>query len=213
MAFQPENGAPYTPQVIYQAPRVSASGGGDGPTRTARTSSSSSGGGSRAASVKKRQQKKAQTKVKDASGTSLVTNDATGFGLKRPYLLWNAYSTNNETNPAAAPTTSTTSGAFVSLLTLANEPQHPLLRVRFIVVTGAATTGEVRIVDRATGTVLGGPLVVGAAATVESSFDATLIAPTLSGAGAPYKVDMQARVTGGANSIALLVVYAIGIGT
>lgn len=173
----------------------------------------SSGSTNRVSSVVRRAAKKQQTAVKDTSGTVLLANDATGFGLKRPYLLWHVYSSNLETSPAASPTTSTTSGTFVNVLTVANEPQHPLLRVRVLAVTGAATSGEVRLVDRTSGTVLAGPLVVGIAASVEANLDATLVAPTLSGAGAPYKVDVQARITAGANPIGVLVVYAIGIGS
>lgn len=199
MSFQPETGAPYTPAVIYGGSVAKSTGSTSARTRTN--------------SVKKRATQKQQTKVKDASGTNLIVNDATGFGLKRPYLLWNSYAKNLEANPAATPITSTTSVTMVSLITCASEPQHPLIRVRLIAVTGAGTTGEVRLVDRTSGTVISGLQVIGAASSLEFNLDGTLISPTLSGAGAPYKVDVQARTTGGANSIAVLVVYAVGIGT
>jgi hypothetical protein len=169
----------------------------------------SGGSTNRAAAVNRRSAKKKQTKVKDSSGTNLITNDASGFGLKRPYLAWNSYPTAQETTPAA----STGSGTFTALLTCAVEPQHPRIRVRVRAVTGAATSGEVRLLDRATGQVIAGPLVVGLATAVESSLDGTLVAPSLSGAGAPMKVDVQARITAGASTIGVLIIYVVGIGT
>ncbi len=177
--------------------------------------STTSGGSSRTRSTarSRRAAKRNQKSVRDQSGTNLVTNDASGFGLNRPYLPWNVYATNLETAPGAAPVTSTTSGAFVALLTCATEPQHPRIRVRIRAVTGAGTAGEVRLRDRATGQVLGAILVVGTAATVETNLDRTLVAPALTGTGAPMKVDVEARITAGANTIAVLVVYAIGIGS
>lgn len=202
MAYDPAGGGPVSnPSVSYA---TTAGGGG------AKQQAVKSGGGNRTGSVSNRKNRKAQTsKVKDAgSGTGLITNDKT-FGLDRPYLAWNTYPTAEE----SAPTVTTTSGSFVSLLTCAIEPQHPRIRVRVSATTGAATTGEVRLVDRATGTVLAGPLLVGAAATVEGNLDGVLIAPTLSGAGAPMKVDVQARRTAGANTIGVVVIYAVGIGS
>jgi hypothetical protein len=156
-----------------------------------------------------------QKVVRGSDAVALVTNDSSGFGLQRPYIPWFTYATNLETNPAAAAVVSTTSGSFVQLLTCAIEPQHPRIRVRVRVVTGAGTSGEVRLRDRLTGQVLVGTgvLVVGVASTVESNLDGTLVAPILTGAGAAMKVDVEARTTAGANSIAVLVVYAIGIGT
>ena len=147
--------------------------------------------------------------VKDQSGTTLIANDSTGFGLKRPYLEWHAYPTAQETTPVD----STSSGSFVSLVTVSNEPQHPRIRVRVRAVTGAATSGEVRLVDRATGQVIAGPLVVGLATAVESNLEGALVAPTLSGGGAPMRVDVQARTTAGANTIGVLVMHAVGVGT
>lgn len=211
MAFSPENGAvPKVPSISY-APGASAKAR----SQPARASSGGSSRSStnRAGSVAKRQQKNTTTKPRDqASGQALIAQDES-FGLKRPYIPWNVYPTNLETTPAGPGVTDTTSGTFVSLLTCASEPQHARLRVRVLAKTGAATTGEVRLVDRGTGTVLFGPVVVGAASTVESNLDGTLIAPTLSGAGAPMKVDVEARTTGGGSNIGVLVVYAVGIGT
>lgn len=205
MAYDPAGGGPVSNPAVSYA--VTAGGGG---SKSQATRASSGGGSNRSGSVSKRKDRKAQTsKTKDVgSGTGLVTNDKT-FGLDRPYLAWNTYPTAEETTPAV----STTSGSFVSLLTCAVEPQHPRIRVRVLGKTGAATTGEVRLVDRATGTVLAGPLVVGSAATVEGNLDGVLVAPTLSGAGAPMKVDVQARTTGGASSIGVLIIYAVGIGS
>jgi hypothetical protein len=150
-----------------------------------------------------------QAAVADASGTNLITNDATGFGLNRPYLPWNVYPTANE----AAPPQTTTSGSFGSLLTCSNEPQHPKIRVRVRVVNGAGTSSEVRLTDRVTGTVLSSVLVVGSGSTVESDLEGSLVAPSLAGAGAPMRVDVQARRTGGANSVAVLVLHALGKGS
>lgn len=209
MAFSPENGS------VPSNPTISYSVGNSSSARSQATQSSGGSGGTtnRAASVRKRQTKIKTTKPRDqTSGQALISQDVS-FGLNRPYLLWNGYAFNLEVNPAATPSFSTTSGTFVSLITFANEPQHARLRVRARVVMGATTTGEVRLVDRNTGTVINGPLVIGSGATVEQNLDATLIAPTLAGVGAPMKVDLQARVTSGANTIAVLVVYAIGIGT
>ena len=203
MAYDPAGGGPVSnPQVSY----ATTAGGGGSKTQAVKSSGSST----RTASVAARNDRKATTsKTKDVgSGTGLVTNDK-AFGLDRPYLAWNVYPTAQETTPAVT----TTSAAFVALLTCAIEPQHPRIRVRVLAKTGAGTSGEVRIVDRATGTVLAGPLVVGAAATVEDNLDGTLVDPTLSGAGAPMRVDVQARRTGGANDIGVLIIYAVGIGS
>lgn len=194
MANEPGSGgggAPSTPSVTYAD---NATGG--------------TGGGTRSSSVQKRQTSRTQKVVADTSGTQLIGADAAGFGLNRPYLMWRSYRTVEETTPAD----STTSGSFVALVTLASEPQHPKIRVRVRVITGAGTSGEVRLRDRATGQVIAGPLVVGTATTVEATLEGSLINPTLSGAGAPMKVDVEARTTAGANSIAVLVLYALGKG-
>lgn len=213
MAFSPENGSvPSTPGISYapgaspaarsQPSRSSSGGGGGG-------GGGSGGSTNRAGSVQKRQQKIATTKPRDqASGQALVAQDEV-FGLKRPYIPWHVYDSDDETTPSKT----TVSGTFVSLFTAAMEPHHARIRVRVKVVMGLTTAGEVRLVDRATGTVINGPLVVASGTTVETNLDATLLNPTLSGAGAPMKVDVQGRVTGGANSLGLLVVYAVGIGT
>ena len=61
--------------------------------------------------------------------------------------------------------------------------------------------------------VIGSVLVVGVATTVEDGLEGALVAPTLFGAGAPMKVDVEARITAGASTIAVLIVYAVGVGT
>lgn len=184
-----DGGAASTPSVTYAA---SASGAPS----------------NRAASAKARKASRSQKKIADTSGTELVGADAAGFGLNRPYLQWRVYPSVQETTPAEF----TGSGAFVSLLTVAAEPQHPSIRVRVRVVTGAGTSGEVRLRDRATGTVIAGPLVVGIATAVEGSLEGALVAPTLAGAGAPMRVDVEARITAGASTIGVLVLYALGKG-
>lgn len=191
-------GAPPLPQVTY-ASRITSSG----------TVQVSSGTGSRAAARVKRTQQQAAKSATDQSGTNLNANDASGFGLNRPFHLWNVYPTTSE----AAPPVSTTSGSFASLHTISSEPQHPKLRVRVRVVNGAGTSAEVRLIDRASGAAISSTLVVGSAATVESDLDGTLVSPTLSGSGAPMRVDVQARRTGGANTVAVLVMHAFGKGT
>lgn len=211
MAYDPAGGGPVSNPGISYAP---SAGGGSSPNGASKPSGGGGGAGStnRGGSVKRRQDKKAN-KTRDAgSGTALITNDKV-FGLDRPYLLWNTYAFNNEAAPGDAPAYSTTSATFVQLAVCANEPQHPRLRVRFRAVTGAGTSGEVRLVDRATGQVLAGPVAVGVASAVEANLDGVLVGPVLSGAGAPMKVDVQARTTAGANTIAVLVVYALGIGS
>jgi hypothetical protein len=202
--YSADGGGPPSQPAITYAPSAK-------PGAASSSTQRSSGGGTtnRAGSVQRRSAKKKQTSIKDSSGTALITNDASGFGLKRPYIPWTVYPTIEET----VPTKTTTSGTFVSLWTVATEPQHPKVRVRVLAVTGAATSGEVRLVDRATGTVIAGPQVIGLATSLEFTLDATLIAPTLSGAGAPMKVDVQARTTAGASTIGVLVVYVLGIGT
>lgn len=211
MAYSVESGAvPKVPAIAY-APGATAKAR----SQPARASSGGTSRSStnRAGSVAKRQQKITATKPRDqASGQALIAQDES-FGLARPYIPWNVYAANLETTPAGPAVMDTTSGSFVNLLTCASEPQHARLRVRVLAKTGAATTGEVRLVDRATATVLAGPLVVGAASTVESNLDGTLISPTLTGSGAPMKVDVQARTTGGGSNIGVLVVYAVGIGS
>jgi hypothetical protein len=206
MAYSPENGS------VPKNPSISYAPGATGQARQqASSSGSSSSGGStnRAGSVKRRQQLNQQTKARDkATGQPLIQQDAS-FGLTRPYIPWNVYPFAQE----AAPPVTTASGSFVSLMTCAIEPQHPRIRVRARVVMGASTAGELRLVDRATGTVINGPLIIGSGVTVETNLDGTLIAPTLSGAGAPMKVDVQGRVTSGGSNLALLVVYAVGIGS
>lgn len=196
MAVDPGSGegtAPSTPSVVYATTASPTSG----------TSTSS-----RVQSVTTRRTARVQKAVQDTSGTALVQADQGGFGLDRPYLHWRVYPTAQESTPAE----STSSASFVALLTLASEPQHPRIRVRFRASTGAATTGEVRLRDRATGQVIAGPFAVGAATTVEGQLEGALVAPTLSGAGAPMKVDVEARVTSGASTIGLLILYAIGKG-
>lgn|SRR5512139_1432169 len=183
------SGGPSTPVVIYAS---AVSGSSENRTQSVRT----------------RKQTRNQKKVQDTSGTPLVQADAQGFGLNRPYLGWNVYPTAQETTPPA----STSSGSFVALLTLSAEPQHPRIRVRIRAITGAGTSGEVRLRDRATGTVIAGPAVVGVAATVETQMEGALINPTLAGAGAPMRVDVEARITAGANTIAVLVMHALGKG-
>lgn len=191
-----------------------ATDGGDYPslplyTYSTSTSGASTGTGTATADRDARTAYQQSIAVKDASGTSLSTSDAKGFGLDRPYLAWNAYPTAEET----APPVSTVSGSFVNLWTVSAEPQHPKVRIRVRVVNGAATTGEVKLVDRATGTTISSVLSVGSGATVEADLDGTLIAPSLFGAGAPMRVDVQARRTGGANSVAVLLMHALGKGT
>jgi len=168
-----------------------------------------SGVGTRTAARQARVALQNASAVADGSGTVLSANDSSGFGLNRPYLGWHAYQTAQETTPPA----STVSGTFEALWTLSAEPQHPKLRARVRVVNGAATSGEVRLVDRVTGTVLSSILVVGSGATVEADLEGALIAPVLAGAGAPMRVDVQARRTGGANSVAVLLMHALGKGT
>lgn len=170
---------------------------------------SSTSSTSRIASVQRRNASQIQRDVRDASGTNLNTNDASGFGLDRPYLGWNTYPTAQEASPPA----STSSGSFVSLLTLSGEPQHPKIRVRIRALTGAGTSGEVRLIDRTTGQVIAGPTAVGVASAAEFDLEGALVAPTLSGAGAPMRVDVQARITAGANTIGVLVMHAIGKGS
>lgn len=191
MALPPDTGAPSTPTSTYSG---------------AATGSNVSG--FQSASVIQRQTIRTVKSATDAgSGTSLVGN-AASFGLERPYLDWRVFRTADETTPPE----STTSGTFVNLFTASAEPQHPKIRVRFKCVAGAATTGEVRLVDRATGQVIAGPTVIGSGATVIANLEGSLVGPTLSGAGAPMLVDVQARRTGGANTIALHVYHAIGKG-
>lgn len=211
MAYDPAGGGPVSnPGISYAA----STGGGGGPSGPSKSGGGGGGGGAtnRKNSINRRQDRK-KNKTRDVgSGAALITNDKV-FGLDRPYLGWNVYAFNNEAAPGDAPAYSTTSATFVPLAVCANEPQHPRLRVRVRAVTGAATTGEFRLIDRATGTVLAGPVAVGAASAVEQNLDGVLVGPVLSGAGAPMKVDVEARVTAGAASIGVLVVYALGIGS
>lgn len=186
-----EGAAPSTPAVTYASSAKATSS----PSRAAK-------------SVAARQTSRTQKAISDTSGTALVQADTAGFGLKRPYLDWGVYQTTQETTPPV----STTSAAFVALFTAASEPQHPSIRVRVKVVNGVGTSGEVRLRDRATGTVIAGPLSVGIAATVEDQLEGALVAPTLSGAGAPMKVDVEARRTAGASTVSVMVLYAIGKG-
>ena len=171
-----------------------------------------SGTGSRTAARTARVAAQDATAIADASGTVLAGNDELGFGLDRPYLGLNIYATAEETTP----TKTTVNGTFENLWTVSAEPQHPKWRVRVRVVNGAGTAGEVRLVDRATGTVISSILVVGSAATVEQDIDGTLFNPVLKssgGVGVPMKVDVQARRTGGANTVAVLVLHVLGKGT
>jgi len=196
MAYAPDGGggAPKLPKVTFSTSVTSSGGGGGAQSSEARRN--------------KRKTVRAAKKVRGSDGENLVANDASGFGLTRPYLGWNTYPTSQET-----PVLTTTSGTFVALATVAGEPQHPKIRVRVRAVTGAATSGEVRLVDRLTGTVVAGPLAVGLATTVESNLDGPLVAPVLAGAGAAMKIDVEVRRTAGASTIGVLVLYAIGIGT
>lgn len=199
MATTPTNGGAYPSLPLY--------------SYATSTSGATSGTGTREAARTARTAYQQQVAVKDASGTSLASSDALGFGLDRPYIPWNVYETNLETDPTATPVRSTTSGTFGALWTASSEPQHPKVRVRVRVVNGAGTSGEVKLVDRATGQTISTVLTVGSAATVEADLDGTLVAPSLFGAGAPMRVDVQARRTGGANSVAVLVMHVLGKGT
>jgi hypothetical protein len=194
----PEGGGGSYPVVPLTAFYTSISG----------TSSTSTSSGSVLASRTQRTTYQQTNAVRDATGTALITTDAKGFGLDRPYLAWSAYLTSQETTPPV----NTTSATFVALWTCSAEPQHPKVRVRVLVVNGAGTSGEVRLVDRVTGQVISTVLTTGAG-TTEATLDGTLVAPSLSGAGAPMKVDVQARRTAGANSVAVLVVHVLGKGT
>lgn len=207
MAFQPENGAaPRNPSVSY-APGAGSAARAQ-PTRSG-AGGSSSAPTNRAASVQRRAQKNAETKPRDQASAQPLIEQAASFGLKRPYIPWNAYPTATE----AAPADTTASATFVSLVTVAAEPQHPQVRVRVIIVNTSTAQSEVRLLDRATGTVLAGPVSTGAGLSQEAALTGTLINPTLTGAGAPMKVDVQARVTAGAGNVAVTVVYALGLGT
>jgi hypothetical protein len=189
-------------------------GGGDYPTvpliayYTSLTGSSG-GSGSVLAARSQRTAYQQTTAVKDTSGTSLITTDQKGFGLDRPYLAWATYATSEETTPPV----NTVSATFVALWTASAEPQHPKVRIRVRVVNGVGTSGEVRLVDRITGQVISSVLSVGSGATVEADLDGTLVAPSLFGAGAPMRVDVQARRTGGANTVAVGLLHALGKGT
>lgn len=182
------SGSPSTPSVIYSA------------------SASGSSSGNRTSSLAARKTARQQKALQDASGSVIIGADDGGFGLKRPYLDWRVYRTADETTPPEV----TTSGSFVSLFTCASEPQHPKIRVRYKVVNGAGTSSEIRLVDRTSGTVVAGPDVIGSAVTQEGQLEGSLVAPTLSGSGAPMKVDVQARRTGGANNVTVMVIYAMG---
>lgn len=191
-------GAPGLPSTTY------ASG-----IRTGGAVQTATGSGSRAAARAKRQAKQDQKTATDASGTNLSSNDQGGFGLDRPYLQWGFYQSAQE----AAPSVTTASGTFVALWTVSSEPQHPKVRVRVRVVNGVGTTAEVKLVDRLSGTTISSILAVGSGATVEDNLDGTLISPSLSGSGAPLKVDVHARRTGGAGSVGVLILHAVGKGS
>ena len=193
-----EGGSPTTPSIIYSS---TATGGGGGTVVGGTTS--------RLSSVTARQTSRTTVKaVQDTSGTVLSGADAAGFGLNRPYHDWNVYPTAEE----LAPSVSTTSATFEALFTCSAEPQHPNIRVRVKVVNGIGTSSEIRLRDRVSGTVVAGPLVVGDSVTIETSIEGALIAPTLSGAGAAMKVDVEARRTAGANTVSVYVTYALGKG-
>lgn len=187
---------------------VDPGGTGGGAPSTPTVTYSSSIGTSSTDSLQARQTSRTQKVVQDTSGTQLIGADTAGFGLNRPYLPWRAYRTVEETTPAD----STSSGTFVSLITLASEPQHPKIRVYVKAVTGAGTSGEVRLRDRATGQVIAGPLSVGIAASVEGQLEGALVNPTLAGVGALMRVDVEARITAGVNTIAVLVMCDLGKG-
>jgi hypothetical protein len=196
MTYQPIDGASSPPVPLYVfAAAVFQNANVSSGTRAA----------ARAARVAYQQ----ASAVKDSSGTSLSTTDAGGFGLARPYLEWGAYPTAQETTPPV----NTTSGSFVSLWTCSAEPQHPKLRVRLRIVADASTAGEVRLTDRLSGNAISSVLSVGSGVTVETDLDGTLLSPSLSGAGAPMRVDVQARRTSGAGVIAVLLMHALGKGT
>lgn len=191
MVLPPDTGVPSTPSSTYAG---AASGGNTS--------------GFQAASVAQRQALRAAKSATDANSGTLLVGNATSFGLERPFLDWRVFKTADESSPPD----STTSGSFVALFTASSEPQHPKIRVKFKAVAGVGTTGEVRLRDRATGQVIAGPTVIGSGATVTATLEGSLVAPTLSGAGAPMLVDIEARRTGGVNTIALFIYHALGKG-
>lgn len=141
--------------------------------------------------------------IRDRVGNAIVADDTTsGQGLSRPFIgiPFGEY--------IQAPTSTTTSGSFVTMQRATIYKQHPRLLVKLLAQASAAgTTGEVRLWNSTTGEQIGSTMTVGSGAFIEG-----FLGPgAVSGAHEdPLDIDVQARRTAGAGTIGTRVLTAWG---
>lgn len=141
--------------------------------------------------------------IRDRVGNAIVADDTTsGQGLSRPFIgiPFGEY--------IEAPTSTTTSGSFVTMQRATIYKQHPRLLVKLLAQASAAgTTGEVRLWNSTTSEQIGSTLTVGSGAYIEG-----FLGPgAVSGAHEDVlDIDVQARRTAGAGTIGTRVLTAWG---
>jgi hypothetical protein len=141
----------------------------------------------------------------EAGHIVMSTDDVSGEGLARPYIPYNV--TPSKYYLTAAAGESVSGASFLSLWTLQGLKQHPRITVDVQVYTEATATGEVRLRDGITGTVLAGPV----ATVTNSNVNITLTA-TLSQAHMDWvKLEVDARCVTGAGKVWTAINYVYGI--
>jgi hypothetical protein len=142
--------------------------------------------------------------IQDKAGNIIVSDDgASGEGLARPWLGYQAWPASYYTTPPV----SITSATFVPAWIVSQECQHPLIEVQLYCVPGASSAFEVQLKDPFTGVVMAGPIAVSGAAQY-----VTLTGSHVAGTafGAFFRADIEARRTSGTNGLGLFVAYSQG---
>ncbi|WP_282204554.1 hypothetical protein [Kitasatospora fiedleri] len=140
--------------------------------------------------------------LRDKAGTTVLADDVQAGGLARPYL-----STDNWVGATQAPTYTTSSATFTGLQTNYFMKQHPKVTANYRVQTSAGTTGEIRMIDEYTGTVVVPPISIAAAAFFDSAATGTLTGTHEQA----LKLVWQARVTAGAGTIGVMGLSTYGV--
>lgn len=143
--------------------------------------------------------------IRDRAGNAIVSDDTTsGQGLSRPFIgiPFGEY--------IQAPTSTTTSGSFVTMQRATIYKQHPKLIVKLLAQASAAgTTGEVRLWNSTAGEQVGSTLSVGSGAYIEAFIGGA--DGVVNGAHEDLlDIDVQARRTAGAGTIGTRVLTAWG---
>lgn len=142
----------------------------------------------------------------DNSLNDIITDDAqSSQGLARPYIPYTA----TKFSDVGAPAQTTSLTSFVGAYSLYGFKQHPQIEVQYIVTTPAGVSAEVAIVD--TSGVIGS-IVAGPNSHGPSSFNVATLKGPLSGPHmSKLNLDLQYRVSSGAGTIGVTLVYAYGV--